>query len=288
MDYLNSYGIHPFHPFYSGWLYGDMVFIIEPVFWVVFGVPMAMMVRQPAFRIALLTLLAGALVYFSIRDFLLWQSTAFLLALAAGIGVFQQFDGEHRKRSLITAFGLGIGFVGLQGYASMQANRALDQALRAKDSASRILDTAMSSFPTNPLCWSFVSVESNEAAGSYRLRRGILSLAPDILPVGACPVSLSDRTLQPGATTAIGFQSAYLGSLGMLRNMKDENCHFAAWMRFARAPWIEASFASDIRFGVDSKRNFTTMRFAEFSTRECPRLVPGWDFPRADLLNRER
>jgi inner membrane protein len=43
MDYLNSYGIHPFHPFDSRWLYGDMVFILEPMFWILFGVPLVMM-----------------------------------------------------------------------------------------------------------------------------------------------------------------------------------------------------------------------------------------------------
>jgi membrane-bound metal-dependent hydrolase YbcI (DUF457 family) len=29
MDYLNVYGVHPFHPFDSRWRYGDMIFIVE-------------------------------------------------------------------------------------------------------------------------------------------------------------------------------------------------------------------------------------------------------------------
>ncbi|MEK7354805.1 MAG: metal-dependent hydrolase, partial [Bdellovibrionota bacterium] len=37
MDFLNSYGIHPFHPFDSRWFYGDMIFIIEPLFWISCG-----------------------------------------------------------------------------------------------------------------------------------------------------------------------------------------------------------------------------------------------------------
>ena len=48
MDFLNSYGVHPFYPFDTHWFYGDMIFIVEPVFWVAFGVPMAMLLRPPA------------------------------------------------------------------------------------------------------------------------------------------------------------------------------------------------------------------------------------------------
>ncbi|NUO53640.1 MAG: metal-dependent hydrolase, partial [Polyangiaceae bacterium] len=33
MDGLNIYGIHPFWPVYDGWIYGDAVFIVEPLLW---------------------------------------------------------------------------------------------------------------------------------------------------------------------------------------------------------------------------------------------------------------
>ena len=33
MDGLNSYGVHPYWPFENGWVYGDSVFIIEPLYW---------------------------------------------------------------------------------------------------------------------------------------------------------------------------------------------------------------------------------------------------------------
>lgn len=32
MDAMNVYGVHPFAPFDPRWFYGDMVFIVEPVF----------------------------------------------------------------------------------------------------------------------------------------------------------------------------------------------------------------------------------------------------------------
>src|ERR1700753_2709646 len=33
MDALNSYGVHPLWPFYDGWIYGDLIFIVEPLYW---------------------------------------------------------------------------------------------------------------------------------------------------------------------------------------------------------------------------------------------------------------
>src|SRR6476469_7811055 len=80
MDYLNSYGLHPFHPFNSGWIYGDMVFILEPVFWVVFGIPMAMTLKWRPLRWLLLLAAPLALGLFAWRGFLAWQSLAALLA----------------------------------------------------------------------------------------------------------------------------------------------------------------------------------------------------------------
>ncbi len=284
MDYLNWYGIHPFHPFDSRWLYGDMVFILEPLFWIAFGVPMAMMVRQPAIRLFLLALLIGAPLFFTIKGYLPWGSFVVLVCIAVALGALQYRAGVGGRSTLLIALSVGIGFVGLQGYASGQARLAVVETLQKRDPASLVLDASVSSFPANPLCWFFVSVERNDGAGSYRLQRGILSLAPDILPVTACPVSLSERPSQKSVTPAIAFLSQQQGSLDTLRELKNENCHFEAWLRFARAPWLRDTEAVDIRFGLEGGKNFTTINFADFKDRPCSQLIPGWDFPRSDLL----
>src|SRR5471032_3032549 len=62
MDYTNSYGIHPFYPFDGRWFYGDMVFIVEPLFWVAIGVPMALIMRWPVAKVAGLAGLLAALL----------------------------------------------------------------------------------------------------------------------------------------------------------------------------------------------------------------------------------
>ncbi|HZW13404.1 MAG TPA: metal-dependent hydrolase [Noviherbaspirillum sp.] len=284
MDYLNSYGIHPFHPFDSRWLYGDMVFIIEPMFWILLGVPLAMMVPSVLLRALILVSLVGAQVFFSLKGFLAPGSLAVLIAAAVLLAVLQHKAGPSSRRGLFVALMLSVGFVGVQGAASRHGSNVIAATLHKLDPDSRVLDSAMTSFPTNPLCWSFVSVESNEGAGTYRLRRGILSIAPRVVPASGCPATLAEHVQQDATSPAIAFVLEEQGSLAQLRRLKDENCHFAAWMRFARAPSVTENEASDIRFRSTLRKNFTTITFAEFSDRECPQQVPQWDFPRSDLL----
>jgi inner membrane protein len=284
MDYLNSYGIHPFHPFDSRWFYGDMVFIVEPVFWMLFGAPLIMMIPKRWLRLFLLAALPGLLLYFTVRDFLLWPSFA-ILALAGLIMALTQ-KKSHAKgvAALALAFTCGVVFIAMQALASGYARKAYTQLHKAAYPAASLLDAALTPFPANPLCWTFVSVDSNESGGTYSMRSGLLSLAPDVLPVTVCPAGLSAATHDNiGARQTIFFDH-YEGSLQILRSLKDGNCHVQAWLRFARAPKIEGDTASDMRFSFRSEDNFTTMNFADFSEKACPEHVPAWDFPRRDLL----
>lgn len=284
MDYLNSYGIHPFYPFEARWLYGDMVFILEPVFWIAFGMPLAWMARLRALKILLTALLIGVPLYFTTRGFLSWPSFAALLAMGAVLALVQQRRGEHSRSGLLLSFVFALAFVGVQHQASQRSKAMLAAQLRVADPATRVLDMAMSAFPANPLCWAFASVESNEAAGTYGLKRGIVSIAPDVVPVSACPVALADAAAQQPVAAGIALFSQEQGDLHYLRRLRNENCHFDAWMRFARVPSINAEQATDIRFASSPRGNFSTLRFADFASRSCLPNVPAWAYPRHDLL----
>jgi len=53
-------------------------------------------------------------------------------------------------------------------------------------------------------------------------------------------------------------------------------------MRFARMPAVADDSATDLRWGP---RNFSTIDLAVQAGAPCPRPVPGWAMPRADLLD---
>ncbi len=285
MDFLNSYGVHPFYPFDGRWFYGDMVFIIEPVFWVAFGVPLIMAVPARAPRRVLLAGLVAALLYFLRKDYLAPASFGALLVLGGGLAALRGARAHSRWAMGLALLASGA-FVGLQGAASAAGRAQVAGALRALDGGTRVLDVAMTAFPAQPLCWIFVSVETDAAQGSYTLRRGLVSVAPAWLPAAQCPAGLAD----PAPSTALGtgggirqYREVH-GSVAALRQLKDTHCWFDDWMRFARAPLLEHGAASDMRFATTPRGNFTTLPLAQGEGRACPRGVPKWAYPRGDLL----
>ncbi len=282
LDFLNVYGVHPFHPLDSRWLYGDMVFIIEPVFWTALGVALALLVPNRVLRWLFAGLVLAAPVLFTWMGFLQWGSLAGLLLLA-GVVAFVARRGA--RAGVFAAFAACLGFIAVQGVAGHLAREQIRSALAQLEPASRILDMPLSAFPSNPLCWSFATITDNGAAGSYAVRIGTLSLAPGVSDVAACPARFGG---EPGAAErTLSWKYLENGSLADLRGLQQDNCHFDGWLRFARVPSLVAGRATDIRFSAPGVDNFSTLPYAEMADRPCaaPGLVPQWDRPRQDLLD---
>ena len=284
MDYLNSYGIHPLHPFDSRWFYGDMVFILEPVFWVAFGAPLAMLLPWRTARALAAALLIGVPAFFATKGFLLWPAAAVLALAGAVLGMLQHRAGSSSRTALAGAFILVMGFIGAQHVASAAAHGILEAAWRGRDPSARLIDVALTAFPANPLCWNFVSLESKEASGVYRLRQGAVSIAPGLLPVAGCPGALMQDSGEPNAGPGILLMSEQEDKLGLLRALRQGDCRFDAWLRFARMPAVNADNASDLRFRLGPRGNFSTIKLGTAENADCPNNVPTWDYPRADLL----
>ncbi|QYF92787.1 metal-dependent hydrolase [Massilia sp. PAMC28688] len=287
LDYLNSYGLHPFYPLDGRWLYGDMVFILEPVFWFAFGLPLVLMVQARWLRLALLALFPLFLAWAWYHAYLHWASAAALaMLLSALLGTRAAMAGRARH-PLVAGLALAAVFVGVQGWSSGHGKRVLAAHLQTLDPGSRLLDAALTAFPANPACWTFATVELTGEAGPgaqgevYRLRRGVLSIAPALLPQAACPAGLNLAV--SGGTAAVGMAWQAHTPLARLR-ARARNCHFAAWLRFARLPHVEQDSAADIRYG-NRGENFTSFAFARFAGQPCSSGVPGWSMPREDLLD---
>jgi inner membrane protein len=294
MDGLNVYGVHPFWPFDPNWYYGDLVFIVEPVFWIGFGVPLAALVRRRALRRLWLAVIALVPLGAVLLGFMQWGSLAGLLALGLGLAWIQRSNDEHhgesrseRGRMALTAgLAASLAFVGVQALALHQARAIVTAELRRIDAGERLLDTALSAYPANPLCWSFVTVARTGAdgAGAVHLRRGMLSVAPGLSPVSHCPARIAGPALED-APPQIAWQLEERAPVADLRALAAKDCRVNAWMRFARAPSLADGVATDLRWGEPGSRNFSTMSYGDADAKPCPRPVPGWGYPRADLLN---
>ena len=281
LDFLNVYGVHPFHPLDSRWLYGDMVFIIEPVFWTALGVALALLVPNRVLRWLFAALILAAPVLFTSMGFLQWGSLAGLLTVAAVVAVMARRGGSA---GLVTAIVACLGFIAVQGVAGHLAREQIRSALAQLEPGSRILDMPLSAFPSNPLCWSFATITEN-GGGSYAVRIGALSLAPGVSDVAACPARFGG---EPGAVQrTLSWKYKEDRSLAGLRALQQDNCHFDGWLRFARVPSLIDGKATDIRFSAPGADNFSTLPYAEMADRSCPApaLVPQWERPRQDLLD---
>lgn len=279
MDYLNSYGLHPFAPVDTHWFYGDTLYIIEPMFWVLLGVPLIMQIKRPGVRAGWLALMAAVLTGCTVAGFLVWQSLALLAIAGIALGLLQ----TRWRHALVAGTVLSLAWIGVQAGASHQARALVASSLAQQDAGSRLLDAAMTPFPANPACWSFVSIESDAARGTYRLRRGVLSLAEGMMPTASCPSKLAGG-VAPVETHGIAWFAAMQASLADLRHLQQTNCHVDAWLRFARMPLIDPETATDLRFGNLGSANFSTIDYAARAGTPCPAWLPHWTAPRADLL----
>ncbi|MFC0250422.1 metal-dependent hydrolase [Massilia consociata] len=279
-DALNVYGVHPFHPFDSRWLYGDLVFIIEPVFWTAFGFALALLAHSRALRWLMLVFFAAMPALFTWLGFLQWGSLAGLAAVASAVVLCHRRGGA--RAGLAMAVLACVGFVGVQALAGHLARGEIRAALAQMAPASRVLDIPLSSFPANPLCWSFATVTEDARAGTYGVRIGVLSLVPGLTPVSACPARFGG---EPGGRAhAIAWKFEQRGSLAAFRSLQQSNCHFDAWLRFARVPALIGGNATDVRFGPPDQPNFSTLPYARRASDPCPWPVAAWGYPRADLL----
>jgi inner membrane protein len=299
MDYCNSYGLHQWYPFDARWWYGDIVFIVEPLFWVVLGVPLALMIARRWLRLVVLLALAAVLLFFAQKALLAWPAVLVLGLLGGLCALVQgraeaaqsgqshhQGQGQGRGRGrgragLLLGLALSGGFLLLQNYASLQGRQLLTALLQQQDPRAQVVDVAMTAFPSMPLCWAYASVESNPRQGYYRLRRGVLSLAP----VVTCPAALAAAEPAHPLSPAVQEISQVLIPLAALQKLKEQNCAAEAWLRFARLPALAlvSGTLGDYRFAATPKGNFTTLETAH--TGKCPVGVPQWDYPRRDLLS---
>ena len=287
MDGMNVYGVHPFWPFDNHWYYGDLVFIVEPVFWFAFGAPLAAIVPRPRLRWLFLGMMVLIPVVATLLGFLQWGSLAALVALGMILAwVTRHAHERHGYRGrLALAAGLAVcvAFVGVQAVALQQARVVVAAAVRTVDPGERLLDMALSAYPANPLCWAVVTVARDDAGGTYHLRRGLLSIAPGLDPVAACPAGIAGRA-PADATPQLSWLTDTRESLATLRGLAGKDCHVNAWLRFARAPSLQDGLATDVRWSPPGSWNFSTMDIDAQALAPCPHPVPGWDYPRADLL----
>ncbi len=291
MDATNSYGVHPFWPFDDHWYAEDMVFIVEPLWWIAMAVPLARSVQDRRARWALLGL-AGLGVGLAIVTGIV-SNLAIAWLLAIGVGLFlltRQIESDGGRAALA----IGASSVMLVAFAtgrSVAEARVLTVADGAFAHAIET-DVILSPEPGNPLCWNAITVA--EERGDLVLRRAHVSAGSTLHPVGLCRMPMSETTTAARApitlseSADIAFVDEVRTPLAALRRWDEEDCRASAFLRFARAPFVRERphgdvVIGDLRFDREEGIGFGELAL-DPEASGCPRNVPPWIPWRAAVL----
>lgn len=286
MDACNSYGVHPWWPLDNHWFYGDSVFIVEPLFWAA-AAPLAFLLRSCVARgLVVLALLAGLYLAF-VTGIVAGASIAFY----GGLAVTMLAIGRQAppRAALVAAIGVWLVTTAVFAVAGRQAAARVDVYAAAHTPSWKTLDRVLTPMPMNPLCWDVILVQ--DAGDRYVLRRGIAAMASWLqCPTGgigrAITAPLRDAALPD--TSFLHWHGEIVGSRNRLRELAATSCEVAAFLRFARAPWLsngsEPRVIGDLRFDREPELDFAELDLTR--STDCPAYVAPWIPPRADLLAR--
>lgn len=285
MDFGNNYGIHPFWPISGRWFYGDSIFIVEPLWWAITIPLLAARVERRWLRLTLLVLLSALLLVCWFVPFINMASRLTLLGVSAlSFGLARSASARlGTSLGVLAALAVPVVFA----VASARAKAALRDATVSAFPALTVLDIATTPLPSNPACWE--GLVAGEQGGSYRVLRATVALGP--MAANDCSAGTEVEPTAPVAPLAranlggVRWLTAYSADVAMLQRLRRDDCRFRAMLRFARLPYIatDRQFAGDLRYDRSPGRDFSDVALPP-GPRACPRWVPGWQEPRADLL----
>jgi inner membrane protein len=288
MDALNSYGVHPLWPFYNGWIYGDSIFIVEPLYWLA-AAPLFFVAKSIAARAVVATAVLAGIA----GSILMSPGWMWLVLLALFTGGLLVVGGRHPAATSTLASALAaVCVTAFLVIAGRVAVRDINAAATRDFPDDRVIDHVLSPIPTNPFCWDVLLLETH--GDRYIARHGMLSAAPALVSAQSCSTKLVSRdTTAPMATvhTADSPDTVWFGEFSMpvsrLANLTANNCEAAALMQFVRAPFaVERKngwVIGDLRFDRERGLGLAEIEVSATHSGECPPTAP-WLAPRGDLL----
>jgi inner membrane protein len=286
MDAFNSYGVHPWWPFDNRWFYGDSVFIVEPLFWAA-AAPLALLLQSYVARGAVVLVLLGGLYLAFVTGMVARGSIVLYCTLAATMLVLTR--KAPPRAALVVAIGLWLSITAAFAIASRQAVARIDAYAVEHTPDWKTVDRVLTPMPMNPLCWEAILIQTD--GEQYALRRAAASIAPSI----QCPtrgiaraISAPLRDVELPDTPFIHWHGEVIASRDRLRALAATSCEVAAFLRFARAPWLsrasEAPAIGDLRYDREPELGFAGLDLRR--STGCPAYVPPWIPPRRDLLEK--
>lgn len=288
MDGSNDYGVHPFWPFDPRWVYGDSVFIIEPLLWASAIGTLVWTVRSIPARIAL-SLPLGAIVIAAaaLREYVRIP-TAIVLVIYAVIILALARRTVPSRRPWLGAIAWALVTL-MFVLASARAERVVRGAYAGLHPRHTLEDVILTPAPADPFCWRALTVGTSST--SYTLTVSTVSLWPTLIAPASCPRAERETTaplVRRIRETAEGVRElATLDvPLAQVRSTLDR-CDVDTFLRWSRAPyWMfepERWLLGDLRYDREPGLGFAEIQIPlePPPPERCPRRVPTWGRPRS-------
>lgn len=291
MDGMNSYGVHPYWPFNNSWIYGDAVFIIEPLYWLV-AAPLIFTAKTWLARIVLAIAGLGALgiATYLHREQSWWVAGILLFALALLLVGKRSSPRVAALASISAMLTITATFF----FAGRFTERRIDSLATASFPDMETVDLVLTPFPTNPLCWDVLLIQTGD--GRYVVRHGVVATAPSIFSAENCPRLGFDENRTSPMTPVPTRSSAFVKWLGELSMSQDSlakiaevNCEARELLQFARVPFAvereQGQVLGDLRYDREPALGFAEIELSNPPPQQCRFNVP-WIPPRRELFER--
>jgi inner membrane protein len=246
LDWLNSYGIRPFLPWDSRWAYGDLLFIVDPLVWLLLGCAVFQLTSRTRFQricwAGLALLLTGLVAFGPARpelshpNLLLGVWIAFLVV---SVLLFLKNAGQRwHSKIAITGFALLVAYCAFLALAHRVAVYiAGDEAAAiAKQNNEAIARLAVMPTLANPLRWDCTFTTD---AATYRFRLGLIdrtregSLIRYPVPTGPLATALQQVSQDRRVKIFLDFARFPVARL------RDETCASQTLVQFADLRYTE-------------------------------------------------
>lgn len=256
LDSFNIYGVHPFWPWYNGWIYGDSLFILEPTLWCLGAVLLYSRLSQSKLRFLLLGFCLS--LPFALYFVGFYHPVGFLvLALIPVLG----YSTDPRLLALRNLFGwMTILFIfALCSYWNKLQVR--------QHFTAGTMEIATDPVPSSPFCWNTL-VLIRESEQKWSVHSGSSSLIPTLIPAKTCPNKhlkggLKGDQRSPDNSPQIYWRQSYSIDVEQMLELFKAREDFAAWLRFARLPIVRDKIAQDLRFSILRQPNFASLVLGE-------------------------
>lgn len=290
LDFLNSYGVHPWAPLDRNWFYGDILFIMEPFVWFSL-LPMVLLSLQRKWIAWTLVGLATALMFYGFTvNIISWLNVLIVILFFSGLYYSLRF--KKTKRQLLVTLLVVVSVIGSFWSAGHAVKYHLKRdAISFVEGGGVILDIMATPLPGNPFCWSFHVLEVRD--NIYRVHTGVFTHSPFGRGVMSCPSFPTEKHIPATSEhplkkyskgDAAYWTDIYEQSVNELLQPYESHCRFRYWLQFARFPFRTGDIYNDLRYARRAK-NFSTLDLKEYNDSQCPVLPTSWVPPRQDLIN---